>query len=78
MNNYVCMYVYVALWRVEINIIRVVRYECDEYFKHWIWAGRDYMILKWVWMRMKVSEIMSMIGIYFHFFEGSLLISDMH
>ena len=32
-----CIYTYVELRRIEINnIIRVVKYEYDEYFKRWI------------------------------------------
>ena len=35
--------VYVELWRVEINnIMRIVKYEYDKYFKLWIW-------IVWVW-----------------------------
>ena len=33
-HTYYVILVYVELWRVEIsNTIRVVKYECDEYFK---------------------------------------------
>ena len=35
-HTYFLLRVYVELWRVEIkNIIRVVKYEYDEYFKLW-------------------------------------------
>ena len=31
-HTYFVLRVYVELWSFAINIIRVVKYECDEYF----------------------------------------------
>ena len=35
-------------WRIEINIMRTVKYENDEYFKLWIWVDSRYQKLR-VW-----------------------------
>ena len=38
-HTYFVIRVYVELRRLKINnIIRVVKYQCNEYFKHWIWV----------------------------------------